>query len=88
MHWLIRSKEEQKAGLLTNQILSATDVEVFHAPLMVGLVEHVSLGDQKLEVVKSFVYLGDRTSPNMGREVSTLQEYVLLAESSLSYFPC
>ena len=35
-------------------------------------VEHVSLGDQKLEVVESFVYLGDGISPNGGCEVSTI----------------
>ena len=35
-------------------------------------VERVSLGDQKLEVVKSFAYLGDGISPNGGCEVSTI----------------
>ena len=35
-------------------------------------VEHVSLGDQKLEVVESFVYLGDGISPNGGCKVSTI----------------
>ena len=35
-------------------------------------VEHVLLGDQKLEVVESFVYLGDGVSPNVGCEVSTI----------------
>ena len=35
-------------------------------------VEHVSRGDQKFEVVESFVYLGDGISPNGGCEVSTI----------------
>ena len=32
----------------------------------------MSLGDQKLEVVESFVYLGDEISPKGGYEVSTI----------------
>ena len=41
-------------------------------PIDSRLVELVSLGDQKLEVVESFVYLGDGISPNGGCEVSTI----------------
>ena len=41
-------------------------------PIDGGPTEHVSLGDQKLEVVESFVYLGDGISPNGGCEVSTI----------------
>ena len=39
---------------------------------MVELVEHVPFGDQKLEVVESFVYLRDGISPNEGCEVSII----------------
>ena len=35
-------------------------------------VEHISFGDQKLEVLEFFVYLGDGISPNGGCEVSTI----------------
>ena len=35
-------------------------------------VEHVSLGDEKLDVLESFVYLGDGISSNGGCEVSTI----------------
>ena len=34
--------------------------------------EHISFRDQKLDVVESFVYLGDGISPNWGCEVSTI----------------
>ena len=39
---------------------------------MVELVEHVPFGDQKLEVVESFVCLRDGISPNGGYEVSII----------------
>ena len=42
------------------------------SPVDARPVEHASLGDQKLEVVESFVYLGDGISPNGGCEVSTI----------------
>ena len=51
-------------------------------------VEHVSCGDQKLEVVESFVYLGDGISPNGGCEVSTIARIRSAWESFVSYFPC
>ena len=35
-------------------------------------VEHVSLGDQKLDVVESFVYLGDGIALNGGCEISII----------------
>ena len=35
-------------------------------------VKHVSLRDKKLDALESFLYLGDRISPNGGREVSTI----------------
>ena len=39
---------------------------------MVELVEHVSLGDQKLEIVESFFCLTDWISPNGGCEISII----------------
>ena len=46
-------------------------------------VEHVSLGGQKLEVVESFIYLGDGISPNEGCEVSTIAN-IMFNRSTIS----
>ena len=45
-------------------------------------VEHVSLGDRKLEVVDPFVYLGDGISPSGVVRLAPLQKSVLLGEIS------
>ena len=51
-------------------------------------VEHVSLGDQKLEAVESFVYLGDGITLNGGCEISPTGRICSVWESFVNYFPC
>ena len=50
--------------------------------------KHVSLGDQKLGVAESFVYLGDRIFPKGVVRLAPLQESALHGGSFVSYFPC
>ena len=57
--------------MLTYQISSVRCLVLAH-PIDRRLVQHASLGDQKLDVVESFVYFGDEISPNGGCEVSTI----------------
>ena len=54
---------------------------------MVELVEHVSLGDQKLEIVESFVCLTDWISPNGGCEISIIGKICSACEKFYKLVP-
>ena len=55
-----------------------------------GPALHVSFLDQKLDVVESVVYFGDRLTSNRSSELITVAEirYARHEESFMSYFPC
>ena len=63
--WVNKKCRGIKEGLLTYQVSIVTEIQAQHALL-------IELGDQKLDVVKPFVYLGDRISPNGGCKVTTI----------------
>ena len=67
-----------KCSGIKGRLVDITDFKCCHRclglarPIDGRHVEHVSSGHQKLEVVESFVYLGDEISSNGGCEISTI----------------
>ena len=85
MHGLRRIAMKQNADLLKYQISKCHGCLGLARPIDGKPVEHVWLGDQKLDLVESFIL--EMEDPQMGLvRLAPLQESVLHVERCMSYF--